>query len=143
MDSKQFDELVARLRAAASRRNALKGLVGGALTSVGVTSVADAKNGKGKRRGQGKKKGKGKGKGKGNRNNNGNNGGNKRCNGQERVTICHKGKTITVSDCAVPAHLRHGDSVGACEATTTTPEPTTTTTTTTAEPTTTTTTTTS
>jgi hypothetical protein len=34
--------------------------------------------------------------------------------GQPRVTICHKGRTITVSQAAVPAHLRHGDTVGAC-----------------------------
>jgi len=31
------------------------------------------------------------------------------------VTLCHKGKkTITVSENAVPAHLRHGDTVGPC-----------------------------
>jgi hypothetical protein len=42
MDSKQFDELVARLASAATRRNAVKGVVGGALASVGVSSVASA-----------------------------------------------------------------------------------------------------
>jgi hypothetical protein len=37
-----------------------------------------------------------------------------------KVTICHKagphGKTvtITVAAAAVPAHLRHGDTIGAC-----------------------------
>jgi hypothetical protein len=32
-----------------------------------------------------------------------------------KVTICHKGKnTITVGKAAVPAHLRHGDTVGPC-----------------------------
>lgn len=31
-----------------------------------------------------------------------------------RVTICHKGRTITISEAALPAHLRHGDTVGAC-----------------------------
>jgi hypothetical protein len=31
-----------------------------------------------------------------------------------KVTICHKGHTITVSRNALPAHLRHGDHEGAC-----------------------------
>jgi len=105
MDSKQFDELVARLASAATRRNALKGVVGGALTSVGVISVASAKN-----KGKGKGKGKG-GKGKGGKGKGGN-GGNG--NGQAKVTICHKGKTITVAEPAVQAHLDHGDAVGPC-----------------------------
>jgi hypothetical protein len=34
--------------------------------------------------------------------------------GQPRVTICHKGRTITISQAALPAHLRHGDTIGAC-----------------------------
>ena len=29
----------------------------------------------------------------------------------KKVTICHKGKTITISRSALPAHLRHGDTV--------------------------------
>lgn len=34
-----------------------------------------------------------------------------------KVTICHKGKTITVSKNAVPAHVRnHQDTVGTCAA---------------------------
>jgi microcystin-dependent protein len=33
----------------------------------------------------------------------------------KKVTICHKGKkTITVGKSAVPAHLRHGDTLGSC-----------------------------
>lgn len=32
----------------------------------------------------------------------------------QRVTICHKGKTITVAEPAVPAHLAHGDTIGPC-----------------------------
>jgi hypothetical protein len=36
--------------------------------------------------------------------------------GQEKVTICHKGHTIRVGKPAMPAHLRHGDHVGACTA---------------------------
>jgi len=31
-----------------------------------------------------------------------------------RVTICHNGQTITVDRHAVKAHLRHGDTLGAC-----------------------------
>lgn len=33
---------------------------------------------------------------------------------QEHVIICHKGHTISVSSSAVPAHLRHGDTLGPC-----------------------------
>ena len=101
MESKQFDELVARLASTASRRNAVKGVVGGALASVGVTSVAAKKGGNGKGKGKGKAKGKGdqsKGKGK----------------GQEKVTICHKGKTITVARPALKGHLKHNDTEGPC-----------------------------
>jgi len=43
VDSKQFDELVARLASSPSRRDALKGVAGGALAAVGITSVASAK----------------------------------------------------------------------------------------------------
>ena len=32
----------------------------------------------------------------------------------KKVTICHKGKTITVSKSAWPAHQRHGDTLGPC-----------------------------
>ena len=35
--------------------------------------------------------------------------------GQDKVTICHKGKTIQVAAPAVKAHLKHGDSLGACD----------------------------
>jgi hypothetical protein len=34
---------------------------------------------------------------------------------QERVAICHRGQTITVARPAVPAHIAHGDTEGACE----------------------------
>lgn len=34
--------------------------------------------------------------------------------GQPKVTICHKGHTITIAEPALPAHLRHGDTRGAC-----------------------------
>ncbi len=35
--------------------------------------------------------------------------------GKGKVTICHKGRTIRVSESALPAHLRHGDDRGACD----------------------------
>ncbi len=34
--------------------------------------------------------------------------------GKGKVTICHKGKTITVSESALKAHLNHGDTLGPC-----------------------------
>jgi len=34
--------------------------------------------------------------------------------GQDKVTLCHKAKTLTVGAQAQAAHLRHGDSLGAC-----------------------------
>jgi hypothetical protein len=33
---------------------------------------------------------------------------------QPKVTVCHNGHTITISRAALPAHLRQGDTVGAC-----------------------------
>ena len=41
-------------------------------------------------------------------------GGEKGGGGQNKVTICHKGQTITVAQPAVPAHRAHGDTLGAC-----------------------------
>jgi hypothetical protein len=38
--------------------------------------------------------------------------------GQEKVTICHEGHTITVGEPALAAHERHGDTEGACESAT-------------------------
>ena len=32
----------------------------------------------------------------------------------EKVTICHNGHTITISQSALPAHRRHGDTIGPC-----------------------------
>jgi hypothetical protein len=34
--------------------------------------------------------------------------------GNEKYTVCHKGHEISVAASAVPAHLAHGDSQGAC-----------------------------
>jgi hypothetical protein len=33
---------------------------------------------------------------------------------QPKVTVCHNGHTITISKAALPAHLRQGDTAGAC-----------------------------
>ncbi len=41
---------------------------------------------------------------------------------KEKVTLCHKGHTITVGAPAVAAHERHGDTEDACPTDTTTPE---------------------
>jgi hypothetical protein len=35
-------------------------------------------------------------------------------NGQQKVALCHKGKTLTVGEPAKEAHLCHGDSEGPC-----------------------------
>jgi hypothetical protein len=35
--------------------------------------------------------------------------------GEAKTVICHKGKkTLSISDAAVEAHLKHGDLIGAC-----------------------------
>jgi LPXTG-motif cell wall-anchored protein len=34
--------------------------------------------------------------------------------GPQKVTICHKGHTITISRAALPAHQAHGDTIGPC-----------------------------
>jgi hypothetical protein len=108
MDSKQFDELVARLASTASRRNAVKGVLGGTLASVGVTSVVSAKK-KGKASAEKKGKASAEKKGGG--------GGQKACKGQPKQFICHKGKTIKVGACAAEKHLKkhYGDQAGPCE----------------------------
>jgi hypothetical protein len=41
------------------------------------------------------------------------------------VAICHKGRTIHIAAPAVPAHIRHGDTEGACSVGTATVTPTT------------------
>ena len=38
-------------------------------------------------------------------------------NGQQKVTICHKGHTLEVAEPAVQAHLNHGESLGPCTVT--------------------------
>jgi hypothetical protein len=59
VDAKQFDELIARLAEGPSRRDALKGVLGGTLASLGIGAAAevDAKKNKGKGKGGKKNKG--------------------------------------------------------------------------------------
>ena len=33
---------------------------------------------------------------------------------KQKVAVCHHGKTISVAPEAVPAHVRHGDTLGPC-----------------------------
>src|SRR6185436_3640510 len=33
---------------------------------------------------------------------------------EKKAELCHKGQTISVGESAIPAHLKHGDQVGAC-----------------------------
>ena len=100
MDSKQFDELVARLASGQTRRDAVKGIAGGALASVGVASVASSqgKSKRGKATAQRHKKPHC-----------------KKSEKKEKLTICHKGNSIVVSQCAWKrAHKKHGDTKGPC-----------------------------
>jgi hypothetical protein len=110
MDSKQFDELVARLASGQSRREALKGIAGGALATVGVSSVVSSQGKKGRKASaQGKGKGR---KASAERHKKSHCTKNQK---REKFTICHKGDSIVVSACAWKrAHKRHGDHKGPC-----------------------------
>lgn len=93
MDAERFDTLLRSLSDTPSRRGALRLLAGSALGSLltfGWVSTDAKKGGKGKSKGKGKKKSK------------------------QKVTICHSGQTIRVSQSAWKAHEKHGDSFGAC-----------------------------
>jgi hypothetical protein len=50
VDPEKFDDLIARLASAASRRDAVKGVISGALASVGASSLTSAKRDRGKKR---------------------------------------------------------------------------------------------
>ena len=93
MVADRFDTLLRSLSETPSRRNALRLLAGSALGGLLTREAGDA---------LAKKGGKGKGKGK-----------NKRGK-KDKVTLCHQGKTITVSKSAKKAHLAHGDTIGRC-----------------------------
>jgi hypothetical protein len=38
----------------------------------------------------------------------------RRANPRHKMDVCHRGRTLNISANAVPAHLRHGDTLGAC-----------------------------
>ncbi|MFT4037320.1 MAG: hypothetical protein QM692_03995 [Thermomicrobiales bacterium] len=66
MDAREFDALISRIASSASRRDAVRGAVGGALVSVGALAAVDAEAEQGhKGRGAGKTRKHGKGAGKG------------------------------------------------------------------------------
>jgi hypothetical protein len=56
MDPEQFLALVSRLISAQSRRDALAGAVGGALASIGITTIAESRRGKNQKASGRKKK---------------------------------------------------------------------------------------
>jgi hypothetical protein len=94
MDAQRFDRLLRSLSMTPSRRGALGLLAGSALAGLlGFEQQTTTAKGKGK----GKRKGK-----------------RKKCVDSSQITICHQGQTLSVSNCALPAHLAHGDTEGAC-----------------------------
>lgn len=95
MEAERFEHVLRTLTTSPSRRQALGGVLGAILGGTSLVGVAKGKKGKGG--------GKGKGKGKA-----------KKCVDSRRITICHNGQTIGVSNCALPAHQRHGDPLGPC-----------------------------
>lgn len=36
-------------------------------------------------------------------------------NGQNKITVCHKGREIRISETALQVHLNHGDTLGSCD----------------------------
>src|SRR5688572_7694846 len=97
MDADRFESLLRSLTTSPSRRGALRLLAGSALGSLllGDPLAAEAKKGGGKGGKNGGKK-------------------DKKCKSKEKMTICHKGQTISISSCAWKAHQKHGDTVGEC-----------------------------
>lgn len=86
MDAREFDELIARIASASSRRSAVKGVLGGALAGAGVAAAAEARNA-----GKGKKGRKGKGRGDVASEHNGG-------NGKRTICLCKDdGSTTTTS----------------------------------------------
>jgi hypothetical protein len=101
MDADRFDSLLRAFATTPSRRHALRFLAGSALGSLWGLEQLKTRAKKGKGKGHGKRK-------------------RKKCVDSSQITICHKGQTLSVSNCALPAHLAHGDTQGACP----TPSPT-------------------
>jgi hypothetical protein len=97
MNQSSFSAMTRALSRLPSRRDVLRGLAGSALSGLLTRQAGDA---------LAKKGGKGKGKGK-----------TKNKKGKGKVTLCHRGKTITVSKSAVKGHKQHGDTQGRCPTT--------------------------
>jgi hypothetical protein len=102
----RFDAVTKTLMSDASRRQVLSGLLGGVTALLLGSRALEAKKG-----GKGKEKRRGKSK---QAKQNPTNDRNPQGRGQEKVLICHKGHEIEVAAPAVDAHLRHGDTIGAC-----------------------------
>src|SRR5215213_9917464 len=94
MDAERFETLLRSLHHPPSRRDALRLLAGSTLGGLLTLGMRPA---------EAKKGGKGKGKGKKGKN-----------NADKKVTICHNGQTLSISQSALQAHLGHGDAVGDC-----------------------------
>ena len=84
MDATQFDTVTKGLTTTPSRRQVVGGMLGGLAATLAGARALEAKKKKGKKK------------------------------DKKKVTICHNGQTITVSQSALNAHLAHGDLVGVC-----------------------------
>jgi Putative metal-binding motif len=111
MDANRFDEMLRVLSTTPTRRNTLRLLSGSALAGLlhfGTITAEAKKGGNGKGKGQGKDK-------------------DKKTKIKKvkegKITICHKGQTITVAASAWKGHEKHGDMMGACSATLLSPPP--------------------
>ena len=87
MDAREFDELIARIASASSRRSAVKGVLGGALAGAGMAATAEARNA-----GKGKKGRKARGKGRGDVGSEHNGG-----HGKRTICLCQEETTTTVT----------------------------------------------
>jgi len=103
MEAEHFDSLTKRLADLQSRRRllggALRGIVVGAAVAVTGASLGLPETEAKKKAKAGRKQGVKTAK-----------------KTEPKVTICHEGKTTKVDESAVPAHLRHGDTLGPCKA---------------------------
>ena len=105
MEGETFDDLVKRLtQTRLSRVAAVRGVLASAV--VGLTGATRAAETAARKRGKGKGKGN---KRKGKRH--------VQAQAQPTVTLCHNGQTREVAQAALPGHLKHGDTLGPCGAT--------------------------
>ena len=128
MNDTAFDQSLRTLAAGTPRRRVVGLLLAGAATAaVGRVALADAGgvgtgHGQGKHTANGAENGQGQDNGKGGGKGNTSNAdtaptvakGKGKGKGTAKVTLCHNGRTITVGEPAVAAHLAHGDTEGEC-----------------------------